>query len=494
MRLSQDRTGEGKSTREQAAECSALAARLGWTVVQTYEDNDISAASGAPRPAYRAMLDAIRAGHIDGLIAWHNDRLHRRPVELEEFIAVVESRDVRIQTVTGGDRDLDLSTPNGRMVARMLGAAANYEVEHLRERVTAKKRLRAQEGRFLGGGRPFGFDYDSDSKVMTLNESEAALIREATHAVLAGQSMRSIAREWNALGIRTPERTYPVTDEDGNPVYDADGKPQREVITQEWSGRRVRDVLTRPRNAALVGSGRVTRGKGGIVEGAKAAHPAIVDEETWRALYAMLGDSDRLLHQGTNVKHLGSTLYRCGKCGGPMRRAPYKRKGGEAYHYRCEDNAHLTIVAEKTDAYVRALVAEYISDERVIRAMTMDDPQLAADRVRRDVLVARQAGFERDYSEGLIDGAQFKRVTDRTRAELEEVETRMNLAVKRAQSLPIADAVNPGQAFLNADIDVQRAVLASLFHVQVLPSVDRSTKWSEKRLLITPIYEKEPDG
>ena len=54
----------------------------------------------------------LGAGTVDGLIVWHPDRLHRSPLELEEFITLVENTGAQVQSVTAGERDL--ATPTGR--------------------------------------------------------------------------------------------------------------------------------------------------------------------------------------------------------------------------------------------------------------------------------------------------------------------------------------------------------------------------------------------
>jgi site-specific DNA recombinase len=65
-RISRDREGAGLGVERQEADCRALADRLGWEVAGICVDNDVSAYSGAPRPQYRAMLDAVRAGEVKG--------------------------------------------------------------------------------------------------------------------------------------------------------------------------------------------------------------------------------------------------------------------------------------------------------------------------------------------------------------------------------------------------------------------------------------------
>lgn len=67
------------------------------------------------------------AGALDAIVTWHNDRLHRSPKELEAFIDLVERCGVRLAVVTGGDHDM--TTPDGRLSARIVGAVARKESE-----------------------------------------------------------------------------------------------------------------------------------------------------------------------------------------------------------------------------------------------------------------------------------------------------------------------------------------------------------------------------
>src|SRR5271154_41475 len=117
VRISRDSETKGLGVRRQERECRDWAARNGWEVIDTggrrdileyeqagkvyrvrrpkswvqngvYGDNDITAGKGSdvPRPGYLTLLVAIEKGDIDGIIYWNNDRLHRHPRELEDFI------------------------------------------------------------------------------------------------------------------------------------------------------------------------------------------------------------------------------------------------------------------------------------------------------------------------------------------------------------------------------------------------------------------------
>jgi len=184
-RISDDREGRGLGVARQERECRELAARKGWEVVGVFTDNDISAYARKPRPAYRALLDALR--DLDVVVVFAADRLTRHPAELEELIEQLEAHRVDVAPVTGGERDL--TTPDGRLVARIEGAVARRESEAKAARTRSKQRELAEAGRPRGGGaRAFGYERNG----IDVAPAEAEIIREAARRVLAGESVRSI--------------------------------------------------------------------------------------------------------------------------------------------------------------------------------------------------------------------------------------------------------------------------------------------------------------
>src|SRR6266508_3404750 len=192
-----DGTQERLGVERQVPPCRELARRKGWTVVEpVYEDNDLSAYSGKHRPGYEQLLEDAKARRVNIIVAWHADRLTRQPTENEALIELAERHGIQLATVTG---EHDLATPSGRLHFRMLGSIARYESEHRAERLRLKWQEVARAGRPKGGGlRPFGFEPDK----VTVNEAEAALLREAAERVLAGDGPYAVLHDWQALGVR----------------------------------------------------------------------------------------------------------------------------------------------------------------------------------------------------------------------------------------------------------------------------------------------------
>jgi DNA invertase Pin-like site-specific DNA recombinase len=355
VRISQDKTGERAGVERQEDDCRVLADRLGWTVTRVYADNDISAYSGKPRPDYKRMLADIAVGLIDAVLCWHPDRLHRSPKELEHYIDVCETGRIPTHTVQAGN--WDLSTPAGRMVARQIGAVSRYESEHKSERVKAAWKQSAKRGVWHGGLRPYGYGPDG----LTVVPSEAAEVAAMVDAIASGQSLRSVVRDLNARGVPT-----------------ARGNGSR------WESKTVREMLMRPRIAGL----STLHGE----EVGTAQWPALVDETVWRTVVSILGnparataDGERL---GRGVSWLGSGIYVCGVCGGPLKVGTSGSTGRKTYRCKKRDGdakQHVSREATALDAWVEGLVIDYWSKPGRVEKMLARDDSVDTKALRKEL-------------------------------------------------------------------------------------------------------------
>lgn len=438
-RISQDRAGAGVGVDRQLADCRQLAERLGWTVGAVHTDNDISAYSGKPRPGYRALLADLSAGRVDAVLVWHTDRLHRSPVELEEWIAVCEPRGIATHTVQAGT--LDLATPSGRMVARMLGSAARYESEHKGERVRAARRQAAQEGRYSGGKRPFGFEADG----VTLRPTEVAEIVKAADALLAGAGLRSVVRAINERGI-------PTTFNAGT-----------------WSPRSFKDVMLRPRNAGLATY------RGEIV--GPASWPAILPEEQWRAVVALLTDpARRTTPVGAAVRWLGSGLYVCSTCHLPRLRV--STSGQKSPAYRCnareslpQQTGHVSRAARPLDEYVERIIVERLTRPDAVELLAADQDGADTTAMHAEALTLRQRldQLADAHADGEVTLSQLTRSTARMRARLDAIDVELAAAAAGDPLAGLIGSESPAAMWATLDIGRRRAVLDALMTVTVLP-------------------------
>lgn len=426
-RISKDKAGAGLGVDRQHKDCAELAERLGWSVVGHHSDNDLSAYSGKPRPGYKALLADLEAGAAESVVCWHTDRLHRRPVELEAYIAVCEPRGVVTQTVKAGD--LDLATPSGRMVARMLGSAARYEVEHMIERQQAAKLQASTAGRWKGGRRPYGYEADG----VTVRESEAGEVRRAADSFLAGVSLHALARDLNERGATTS-------------------------TGGTWKPSEVRKLLLRPRNAGKMEHRCEIIGD--------AQWPAIVDEQVWQAIRAVCSDDSRRTTTGNARRWLGGSLYLCGVCGGTLRATTAGNgRGSHRAVYRCGEGKHVARSTENLDAFVEAVVLERLSRDDVssMRDVVVDTTDLPVERL---AVQARLDGLVDSYTAGTITARQMERGTGTLREQLDGLDRRLASTVT-ASALDGVTGANAAEVWPTLDLSRQRAIIEALMTITV---------------------------
>lgn len=359
----------------QVDDCRQLIESLGWTVAEEYVDNDLSAYSGKKaRPAYQRMLTDLAEGTRDAVVAYHVDRLTRRPIELEQFLETVTAAGVRhIRFVSGGE--LDPGNGDGLLVIRMLSAVAASESATKSRRVRRKLDEVAASGRPHGGSaRPFGYEDDR----ITIRPAEAKVIKDLVDRFLAGESLRSLAVWLDSTGIETVR-----------------GKPWRT-----------------PTLRALISSGRIAglRTHRGQIVGPAIWKPIITEAKRDRVLALM----DHRAHSGrrTPRTYLLTGLLRCGKCDGRL----YSAARVDRRRYVCMSGpdhggcGKLTVVAPPledliTDAVLYRLDTPDLANALAGRTTTDDASAAIAEDLTQDRLLLDE--LARLYADRAITAAEW---------------------------------------------------------------------------------------
>jgi site-specific DNA recombinase len=436
-RISSDREGDNLAVGRQLADCEALADRKGWAVIERYVDSDISAYSGKLRPEYRRMLEDIEIEAIDAVLVYHADRLHRHPRELEDFIDLCSRTGTSMATVSG---DIDLSTHEGQLVARITGAVARKESDDKSRRIERKHEELAAAGKVSGGGsRPYGYETDKRK----IRPEEAEVIRHLARQVLAGDSLNTLAKELNERGIQT-----------------AQGK--------RWAPQTIRRMLM---SARISGQ----RERHGEIT-AKGEWPAIITPAETQKLRAKLGDPERRTNRASR-RYLLPRLLRCGHCGNQLYSRPTndsKRRYVCAAGPRFGGCGKLTILAEPVELFV---------SEAVLHRL---ESPLLPEAIRRPADDAKGAEWqaEAEQAQTKLDELSAMWAADEiTRGEYLKaraaIDKRLNLARKRLAQLNrqaalvpfIGDAKRVREEWPRMSLTRQAEIVRALVdHIEIRPA------------------------
>lgn len=440
LRISLDQTGEGLAVARQRDQCEEIVTKRGWTAVAEFRDESISATDARKaRPGYDALVKAYEAKQFDALVCYDLDRLTRQPRQLEDWIDAAEGGSLAVVTANG---EADLTTDGGRLFARMKLAVARSEVERKSARQKAAARQRAKLGRPPLGVRLTGYTAKGDTV-----PDEAEHVRRIFKMFDAGESLRSIARI--------------LTDEN---VQTRHGK--------SWNPSTIRDILTNPRYAGrAVYDGKPT--------GLPGNWEALVSDDVFDVVQARLDDPLRKSNRvGTDRRHLGSGLFRCAECDELV-------SGWSQGRYRCKER-HVNRARGPVDAWVMEVVAARLRREDMADLLAPAEADLAPLLDEAERLRNRLAATAADYDADRIDGYRFASKTQGIKAEMTVVESRLAEHRTGPALGEVLGAPDPAQAFLDATLMGQRAVIDALCTVRLRRGTRGSRTFDSDTVRIEP--------
>jgi DNA invertase Pin-like site-specific DNA recombinase len=413
---------------------------------------------GLERPRWPELLEMIRSGAANVVVIYKTDRLSRGGgpgwAPLQEAAEAAGLDPDRFVLVVG----------SGFMSEFEIGIRATMDREEAKKMAERSKDLHerlASEGRFKGGARPFGYGPDG----VTVVESEAALITEAAERVLAGDSLTSTVRSWNAAGIKTAQgRDWRVS---GLRVT---------LISGRVAGRREVDVAAEK------------EGKGKREDVGPAEWPAILDRQTWERVRAILTDPARKMTT-RGRRHLLTGLLRCGYCGGRMSVGP-DAKG--VSRYKCHpapgtnNCGRLSVAATPTEAAVVEMVLDVLETPGLAAAMNSKkgkkkkDPN-GAERALADA-EARLVELAEMFGAGELDRASF--LAARRKAEAVRDAARATVTKDRRDTvLEGLDTTTIRKLWPELPEERQRAIMTSVLdRIEVGPVKLRGPRFDVERL------------
>jgi site-specific DNA recombinase len=448
-RLSKNRKGKKSNVKEQERDCRDFIDSQGWELVDVYPDDGISASdkSEKPREHFARMMDDLRGGLIDVIVASEFTRLYRRPRELEELLDPIDKFRYNVDLYTVEDnKRWNIHTASGRDELRGAVKQAAYFSDYIAEQVRKKARHRATDGRWHGGHPGYGFDYvpmvrDSEGyevepEQMSVNESQAAVVRRVVWQVLRGGPsgrIGTICEELNRQGVRT-----------------RDGR--------RWRQGNLHPILVKPAIAGLVKHpdkpDLVRSVWGTFVEcsqhpGSNDCFGAIVSEHDWRRLYLILAQPGRSRNPVTSALLTGYVYCGHPDCGKKLV-ATRDNRGKRVY--QCKRDSHrqgcgrIKRLADPIDQMVAEAVIAALEDADDFTIPLPEGDDFTALDAEKKRLEERQAQLAIDhYRLNVIDRVPYLAANEALAADIAAIKRKLDRATthRHVKELPVGEVAQP---------------------------------------------------
>jgi len=420
IRVSTDEQAqEGFSLRAQEQKLKDYARIKDWSIYKIYMDDGISGKNITDRPDMQALIEDVKKGAVKNVLVYKTDRLTRRMADLLYLIELFDEHNCAYNSLT---ESIDTQTPSGRMFLKIIGIFAEFERENIVERTKAGFERKIKEGYSLCCRiASYGYDRPNGQKIQTVNEQEAAIVREIFDMfVKDGISMNDIARRLNFRKVPT------------------------KLGESTWSSDRVRQVIT---NSNLIGQVRhhTKTAKYYAVDG---LHEPIISHELFETAQNLLVKKKRTTPtKRPRPDNYFSGFLVCGLCGSKLlTHNQYNTlKDGSlsvTSSYRCEKRrVHACTACNMSRQLVESAFSEYIgrvrtfdvSDELEIETQkkTQDLELIKTYREKQRKLEIRERETLDLYVEseiGFEEYREIKKRIDREKATIYEELARLEVS------------------------------------------------------------------
>ena len=373
VRVSTEEQARGDSPLNHELKARAYCEARGWRVVELYNLSGVSGRSVLDHPETRRMLADVASGRIRALVFSRLARLARNARELLEIADHFERHGAHLISL---EESIDTSSPAGRLLFTVIGALAQWEREETSERVKASVRVRAAQGKPLGGRAPFGYRWE-DGRLLP-DPDRAPVVRAVFETFLECRKFSRTAALLNERGYRT-----------------AMGAP--------WTRSTVKKILTNPlykgkRRANYTSS----RGKGRSwrlkppEEWVWVDVEPLVDPQLWDTVNGIIRGIERRYPDGPprRPRHLFSSILEC-SCGWKM--YPYHRLKDGVMRYRCWG------CGRKVDEDLLIELMEEALRQFVVRADQLLEAERSREELERLRELERTLRAQRSRLEGDVD-------------------------------------------------------------------------------------------
>lgn len=424
IRYSSHRQAESFSIEYQVSECTKFIELQGYELVDTYIDEAKSGKKTAGRDAFDSMIYDASKGKFDKIIVFSFSRSFRNTRDALNYNHELhEKYGILIESVI---ERIDMSDPHGKFSGTNLFAMHELQADIIAAHVKSGMYFAAQQGYFLGGFVPYGYELygtgefsrGKERRKYRPNETEAAIVREMFELYADGFSLDFVQSTMKAKGIK--------------------GR-RGDIIGKQTVAR----IL---KNPFYIGTRDYTV-KGYEPLSIENAVPAIIDMETWNRVKARHVENKPVAPRRTKRLYSLTGKIICAKCGSHMF-GTYKgdkRSDNWSYaYYHCANKKTkgtcdaLNVRKDQIDAYCLQQIKEHILNEEAMRSISdqiataagdssdeMREAQAKAQR-RKEKIAGILKKIKKDIYEENISEEMGKEMSAEYEQELVELENTLS--------------------------------------------------------------------
>ena len=184
----------------------------GWTVIGEFVDDGVSATANSPdkRAGWRALL---ATPGFDAVIIWKVDRLARKVLDFLNVDQMLQKRGAGLIAV---EDPIDMTTAQGRAFATILAVFGEMEAESIRARIKAARAQMYRDGRWPGGGIPYGYRSiahpNGVGRWIEKDPDRIEWLEKMVRRALAGEAVNSVTTWLTNQHAPTPYRKRATVD------------------------------------------------------------------------------------------------------------------------------------------------------------------------------------------------------------------------------------------------------------------------------------------
>lgn len=330
------------------------------------------------RPAFRRLMEAVRAGQVSKIIVYRLDRFSRSIADFGQVWDVLERHGVEFQSVT---ENFDTASPMGRAMLNIVLVFAQLERETIAERVRDNYQHRFALGDWPGGPAPYGCSLvkltDREGRrasSLAPNENAPVVERIFKSYAQEGASLRGIARSLNDDGIPGPRRkawdNVTISRILHSPLYvQATQEVYWWYLAKGLQPKQEPEAFDGTHACNVIGRRDRSRGKYQDLEQqhfSLSNHQGFIPAELWLKCQVKLEQSAQI-SSGTTARHSWLTgLLKCKSCGYAIKIVRDSRSG--KLYLSCSGRSNMGICDQSIRVDIRELEAAVAQELRRLLA------------------------------------------------------------------------------------------------------------------------------